>query len=659
MMRAFQRRLKAVIDAAFCWGQGEDLCNRISHELVVAFFLLFSQAFIFGPQAAGQGQEFYVAPNGSPSGDGTRERPWDLNTALSGRKVPPGSTIWLRGGTYVGVFKSTLSGTESALITVRGYADERAIISDNRERAGAGTINVMGAWTIYRDFEVTNSAMARGASRIFRPMGFEVTGPHNKLINLVIHDTGHGMGVWAPAVGTEIYGNIIFNGGSQNELVDQGHGHGIYSQNNDGTKVIQDNVVFNQFGWGLHVWPGPGDVKGYQVEGNVFFNNGILSGSSHYDDNILINEHAPFRAERIVIKSNYTYDFPRNEPGTKFYDAGVCLACTDPQAHAGNDFVLQDNYFVGGSPVAIVGNWQDITMTGNSFVGDKGLIAFAGTKRSEARSVRWEDNEYFGRGLDVGAERNVSFLLEAKTLPFAAWSQVTGYDRNSHYSMDLPTGLKIFIRPNHYEAGRANIIVYNWTHQDQVEVDLRSVLKIGDKYSVFNVQDYLGTPILSGSYDGKALKLPMTGLSVAVPIGRNSAPRFTGPEFAVFVVRTASGGLRSSVGEQRESTQTKNASERGEISSADQDLARYTGIFVSGNPVARISIRVDSGKLTATMLHEPSQPTYTLIRMSATRFRLEGAPAGFFADFHFTRDRVTNLTFERGAFPAVHLVPQQ
>jgi hypothetical protein len=650
--------MDSLVADAYRLSRGEGALRRHRSGLVIVLFLFLSQAFIFIPKAAGQGQEFYVAPNGSPSGDGTRERPWDLNTALSGRKVPPGSTIWLRGGTYVGVFKSTLSGTESALIIVRGYAGERAIVSDNRERAGAGTINVMGAWTIYRDFEVTNSAPGRGASRIFRPMGFEVTGPHNKLINLVIHDTGHGMGVWAPAVGTEIYGNIIFNGGSQNELVDQGHGHGIYSQNNDGTKVIRDNVVFNQFGWGLHVWPGPGDVKGYQVEGNVFFNNGILSNPSHYDGNILINEHAPFRAERIVIKSNYTYDFPKNEPGTKFYDAGVCLACTDPQAHAGNDFVLQDNYFVGGSPVAIVGNWQDITMTGNSFVGDKGLIAFAGTKRSEARSVRWEDNQYFGRGLDVGAQRNIAFLLDTKTLPFAAWAQETGYDRNSHYSTELPTGLKIFVRPNQYEAGRANIIVYNWNHQEQVEVDLRTMLKTGDKYTVLNVQDYLGAPILSGTYDGKAVKLPMTGLSVAVPVGRSSAPRFTGPEFAVFVVRTASRASISTAGEQREAERAKTPPERSDVSSADQDLARYTGLFVCGNPPARISIRVDSGKLTATMLHEPGQPSYTLIRVSPTRFRLEGAPAGFFAEFHFSRDRITNLTFERGSFPAVHLVPQ-
>ena len=59
-------------------------------------------------------QDFYVSPSGSPSGDGSFANPWDLATALSGpASVTPGSTIWLRGGTYTNAvdprgFESTL-----------------------------------------------------------------------------------------------------------------------------------------------------------------------------------------------------------------------------------------------------------------------------------------------------------------------------------------------------------------------------------------------------------------------------------------------------------------------------------------------------------------------------------------------------------------------
>ncbi len=45
--------------------------------------------------------DYYVAPNGSPSGNGSINNPWDLQTALDQpAAVQPGDTIWLRGGTY-------------------------------------------------------------------------------------------------------------------------------------------------------------------------------------------------------------------------------------------------------------------------------------------------------------------------------------------------------------------------------------------------------------------------------------------------------------------------------------------------------------------------------------------------------------------------------
>src|SRR5438309_9886501 len=75
--------------------------------------------------------QFYVSPTGAPSGDGSFANPWDLATALDGpAAVTPGSTIWLRGGTYAdgayyGGYLSTLTGTGAAPIGVRQFAGER------------------------------------------------------------------------------------------------------------------------------------------------------------------------------------------------------------------------------------------------------------------------------------------------------------------------------------------------------------------------------------------------------------------------------------------------------------------------------------------------------------------------------------------------------
>src|SRR5512141_214652 len=79
-----------------------------------------------------QASDFFVAPDGSPNGGGSQAHPWDLQTALS---QPPavraGDTIWLRGGRYVGTFRSALTGTPAAPIKVRQYPGERATLDGN------------------------------------------------------------------------------------------------------------------------------------------------------------------------------------------------------------------------------------------------------------------------------------------------------------------------------------------------------------------------------------------------------------------------------------------------------------------------------------------------------------------------------------------------
>jgi len=600
------------------------------------------------------GADYYVAPDGSPRGDGSRERPWDLQTVLSGKLVGAGSTVWVTGGTYRGAFTSYLKGRNDAPITLRVVPGQRAVLDGHGFRGVRqnSVFAVFGEWTNYIGLEITGSETDRQnlPNSSFGQSGFDIFGSHVKLINLVVHDTGEGNGFWADAVDSELYGSIIFNCGTQNNVNDQRHGHGIYTQNDRGTKTIRDNIIFNQFGWGLHAWPAPGDVKGYDIEGNAFFNNGVLSRPTQVNNNVFVGSHAPFHPERIQVANNYTYDFPKETPGEKFYEAGVCLLCTDTRPQAGDDLTVQDNYFVGGTPVLAIGSWQSIVMSANTFVGQKGFVAFAGSETVGGRQFRWEQNRYFGAGLDYGEEHHIGFLAENRVLEFHGWSEKTGLDRNSSFSPELPTGVDIFVRPNQYEPGRANIIVYNWKRQERVDVDLRAVLKPGDHFVVLNVQDYLGEPVLAGIYDGRPVSLPMTGLKVAVPMGRSTAPLFTGPEFAVFVVRTDAGRMSSP-----ENGQYSPASP---TSAGSEDLSKFVGYFATPDGRDRAKVSVDSGRLVLTIFNEPGHPSYLLGAESGTRFRIQGAPAGFFANFEMTQQRAASLTIERGQAPSVRLFPQ-
>ena len=489
-------------------------------------------------------KEWYVAPNGKPRNSGTTDSPLDLATALSGDRVGPGSTVWLRDGEYYGVFNSHLTGTQQAPVVVRQFPGERAILIDQRARAPLGTLNVYGAWTVYRDFEITNTNPERGFSTQFRPMAIYAEGANTKFVNLIIHDTGMGIGLWKEAVDSQLYGNIIYNCGTQNLPNYLSHGHAIYSQNNAGMKSIEENIIFNQYGWGIHVYPNPGDMKGYDIEGNVVFNNGVLSAPRTRYNNILVSGYAPYQAERITISHNYTYDpasqvpTPYEGAPVHFSDAGLCLGCSDPQDH--KDVKVTDNYFVGGIPAAFVRSWQDVTLTGNTFYGISGLVSLITTRNVRPHLYVWDRNSYFGTGWNGSTDL---FWLNGTSLTFRDWKRITGVDQDSEYIPGRPKGIKVFIRHNDFGPRVAHIVVYNWDLSKEVQVDLSSELRPGDDYEIRNVESYFGVPVLMGSFDGRPVKLPMTNQKVATPVGAQS-PASTTPEFAVFIVLSRKNGKK-------------------------------------------------------------------------------------------------------------------
>jgi Right handed beta helix region len=408
-----------------------------------------------------QAAVYFVAPGGAASGDGTSDRPLDLITALS--KHSPAAP----GDTLV-----LLSGRYTgAFVSDLTGAESNPIIV--RQASGAratidGTLTVNGAWTTYWGFEVTNSSDDRTKER---PTGLIIYGPHTRFINLVVHDSGNGFGFWTPAVDSEIYGCLIYHNGWQGPDPDRGHGHGIYTQNHTGQKRIVDNVIFNGFGWGIHAYTEGGALNGFHIEGNAVFNSGSSTRQGYHYDNILVGGLRP--AERIEVIGNYTYHtFGQGGSNRLGYSA------------QNKDVVVKDNYFAGGSTVLQVRGWESLVLTGNTLVGLENLLSV--------------------------------------TLPKGAAAEI---DNNTSVQGDHPTGAKIFIRPNRYESGRANIIVYNWDRADSVAVDLREVLAVGERYEVHNVVDYFGVPVSAGTYSGGPITLSMTGTS-------------TGPEFNVFVVES-------------------------------------------------------------------------------------------------------------------------
>jgi hypothetical protein len=176
-------------------------------------------------------------------------------------------------------------------------------------------------------------------------------------------------------------------------------------------------------------------------------------------------------------------------------------------------------------------------------------------------------------------------------------------------------------------------------------------------FEVRNVQDFFGPPVAAGKYDGKQLRLPLQGMVAASPRGYSNM-RSTGDDFAVFVVTTVQrsypavaqrrGGSRQTTAVATNETSTQRSTGSG------QDLSRLAGTFqADGN---RVRVEVQDGRLHLTALNEPERPTFVL-QPQRSKFRLQGAPEGFYASFQESGGAVTGLTLERGEHGSVRMRP--
>jgi hypothetical protein len=441
------------------------------------------------------GMSVFVDPSGRSDGDGSLERPLDLETALSAKgPIRQGSTVWLRGGTYRGTFRSDLTGSSEQPIVVRPYPGEHVIIDS--APFGDPALSIHGAWTTYRDLEILNSSSGRESVQtnssqptdLTRGPGLDIHGPHTKFVGLVVHDLAGGLDIWSDAVGSEATGNIVYNNGWKSG--DRNNGHGIYTQNKDGVRKLTDNIIFNQFAAGVHAYGSDAAyLDNLLLEGNVSFNNGLLA--QKYDRNLLIGGGRP--ARHPVLIGNHTYYSRGLRHGQN--NIGYQAGCADLEA--------RDNVFAASD------------------------FGFALEMVNCTGSV--ERNTFIGEVRAVEGPTLVNHMTVKNRFP------------KNTYVEQQPTGVQVFVRPSRSEPGRAHIIVYNWARGRAVSADLSAVkLEVGSRFVIRDAQNYFEDPVATGTYSGLPVQIPMSGLTVAPPIGDGlKTPEHTGPEFAVFVLTPA------------------------------------------------------------------------------------------------------------------------
>jgi hypothetical protein len=442
---------------------------------------------------------YYVAPTGSTTGSGSASQPWDLSTALAGGsgKVQPGDTIWLRGGAYGGPFTSYLTGTAAQPIIVRQYPAERATIS--------GNLVVVGSYTWFWGFEVVSPTPAGATVN-----GVQSRSIGSKYINLIVHDaSGTGITMFddvADKPDQEAYGCLVYNNGHNNNL-----DHGFYVNNNSGYRKVRDNIVFNNWAAGIHLYS---HLNNGTTDGNVVFNNGAISSVGGAD--ILLNANPLIGG---VMRDNYVY---RN----------YSQATSAVSVRGGTDLVFTGNYVYGitdfESLTTLLANNNTLYSSSSPYAYHvSGIVGITGSDAGHT----WGSNTWYGNS-------SAQWGFNGTAYNYANWLTATGLTNPGTYAGSIPPNL-VVVRPNAYEAGRANIVVYNWAQLSTVSVDVSGVLNSGDRFVVQNAQNFYGTPALSGTYTGTPLQLPTAGVAAPTPIGRGVNGPTTGPTFNVFVLSKA------------------------------------------------------------------------------------------------------------------------
>jgi hypothetical protein len=507
--------------------------------------------------AIAAGNSWYVSPDAAPTGDGSIGNPWDIVTAFNAAKsIQPGDTVWLREGRYGSgtpdsVIYNSLAGSASAPILVRPYPGERAIIDawlqvgccDQAPNPNAGAF----VWFWGLEFASYNPDRTIGTSG---PPGWaaqanhaaiDAWAPGTKVINCIVHDTALGIELWEEAPGAEAYGNIVYNVGGYG--TDRGHGHGFHVQNaSPSYKHIVDNISFNNFGEGMQLYgSGNAFVQNFHVEANVSMNNGSIGSGNNTANgtapagargaNILIGAGNGGPAGIVVI-GNYTYHTPLADDGHND------MSYNDtPNA---NDITALGNYFIGGREAVDFFRWNSIVFRDNTvYSANNKETSLFWSPQQNPGAYAWDQNRYFGSGhFDVYNGCVTYSCSNGRTLAFGEWQSETGVDANSTFTAGPPNGVWTFVRPNIYEPGRANIVIYNWDLQSFAQVDLSAAgVRPGDYFEIRDGENWFGGALVSGVYSGGTVTIPMAGLQVALPNGVVPNPQpHTAPQFGVFVV---------------------------------------------------------------------------------------------------------------------------
>jgi hypothetical protein len=444
----------------------------------------------------------------------------------------------MAGGTYKTAMGSNgydclLAGTAAAPIIFRATPGQRVTVD------GHGTEFVFicdGAYVWFWGIEFLDSNGTRTSTTTDPEgicWGIAWRAPGVRHINCIIHDTMQGISAYDNSPDCVAHGNLVYYNGIAG--TPRNAGHGMYMQNVTSLKHLEENFVGDNALEGMQIYgSGAAHVVGFRVNDNTLYSTSSWP-VVHYQYNMVYADGSD-RSD-CQMDGNWSYFPPEADYG--FFNLG--------QYTDGADVSFTNGVCIGGyigpninrqsGPI----NFQNNRVVVNTVQADGTpicIMQWAPGSDQTPVGVVIDNNQYFGnprfRTGTMAVDSSGNDAFSGTLTDFSGW-QGAGFDMHSTFVAALPTGQWTKVVKNAYESKRANVTVVNWDLASTVQVDLSSILAVGDTYVVQDAQNFFGPPVLSATYDGKPVTLPATGLTKATLIGSITPPH-TAPKFLTFVV---------------------------------------------------------------------------------------------------------------------------
>src|SRR6185312_5170798 len=453
--------------------------------------------------------------------------------------IAAGDTVFLRAGTYgtgAETITASVSGSSAAPVLVKPFPGERATLNlTELDITGSNVWYMNDSVTAPGLIEVTRTTPS--STLLANSDGTDLirmaeAGDGVKLIHLVVHDAaGVGISPQSETADHEVYGCVVYNNGRSPFLAPT-YGHGIYAHGTTTagtTRKITNNILFDQIGYGIHCFADTGNLQNFLIQRNAGFSNGLGNG---FD--FLVG------GQTSLANASVTFNRMVRSDGNPVATVGLCED-GDPGAAAATGTVT-DNYFSG---TVALGNWVSTTLSfqRNTCIGSANQslkVLFPGA--ANFTGYTFGSNTYtaavngFGEfAVDINLATTSS---ETNYATLAAWTAASGLDSTSTFTQAANLGTKTFLEPSSYVAGRGHLLVHNPTSAATVAVDISSVVTLGHNYAVYDVYDLWGTPILTGTYPGGTVSVPMSGTGKTPPavVSGGFTPTNAHPVIGAYVV---------------------------------------------------------------------------------------------------------------------------